>query len=45
VDALAAVVGLGRRHPGRALLTAAVAGTAALTGTALARRLELDEAT
>jgi hypothetical protein len=45
VDAVASIVGLGRRQPVRALLSAVVAGTAAVAGTTLARRLEADEPT
>jgi hypothetical protein len=39
VDALAALVSLGRVRPGRALLTAAMAGGAAATGAVVARQL------
>jgi hypothetical protein len=39
VDALAAIVALGRHQPVRALLSATVAGVAAATGATVARRL------
>jgi hypothetical protein len=38
-DALASLLGLGRRHPGRALVMGAVAGAAALAGARAAQEL------